>query len=106
MFGASLMNLKEKTLIDRIGRIEGEITKGREYLESGQHADWQGFRPLFVDKVRDGKVLPPHKDWVKNVFLPNHEKSLMEANKLLERLAGAKKKNVNQISEVNNSTGE
>ena len=92
------MNLKEKTLIDRIGRIEEGIAKGREYLESGKHADWQGFRPLFVDKIRDGKVLPPHKDWVKNVFLPNHEKALMAANKLLERLAETKKKKANRVA--------
>lgn len=92
------MNLKEKTLIDCIRRIEEEIAKGREYLESGKHADWQGFRPLFVDKVRDGKVLPPHKEWVRNVFLRDHEKSLTAANKLLERLTEAKKKKANKIT--------
>jgi len=42
--------------------------------------------PLFVNKVKDGKELPPHKDWVKNVFLPRMEKALRREEKLAERL--------------------
>jgi hypothetical protein len=80
------MKPKEKAILDRIKRIEEAITKGREYLESGAHADWQGFRPLFYPKMRDGKALPPHKDWVQNVFLPRRKKALREAETLLERL--------------------
>jgi hypothetical protein len=41
---------------------------------------------LFADKVRDGKALPPHKDWVKNVFLPNRERALRRAQQVLEKL--------------------
>jgi len=85
------MTLKEKDLLDRIKTLEEAVAKGREYLESGAHADWTGFRPIFVKKVRDGKVLPPHPDWVKNVFLPNHEKALREAERLLEKLPQQKK---------------
>jgi hypothetical protein len=81
-----LMNLKRKALLDRIKRFEEAIAKGREYLESGQHADWRGFRPLFANKVKDGKVLPPHDDWVKNVFLPRRERALAYAQKTLEEL--------------------
>jgi len=80
------MNPKKKAILDRIEKLEEALTKGREYLESGAHADWKGFRPLFVPKVRDGKALPPHHDWVKNVFLPRREKALREAERLLERL--------------------
>ena len=40
---------------------------------------------MFTKKVKAGKVLPPHKDWIKNVFLPNHEKALNEAHALLDR---------------------
>ena len=80
------MNSKEKAILERIEHLEDAIAKGREFLESGKHADWHGFRPWFVDKVRDGKVLPPHKDWIKNVFLPRHERSLRMAHKLLERV--------------------
>jgi hypothetical protein len=81
------MHVKPKAtdIVDRIKKLEEAIAKGREYLESGAHADWHGFRPLFVDKIRDGKALPPHKDWVKNVFLPRREKALREAERLLER---------------------
>ena len=32
----------------------------------------------------DGKMLPPHKDWMKNVFLPSCERSLNKAHKSLE----------------------
>jgi hypothetical protein len=80
------MKPKEKAILDRIKKLEEAITKAREYLESGAHADWHGFRPLFVPKMRDGKASPPHKDWVKNVFLPSREKALREAERLLERL--------------------
>jgi hypothetical protein len=77
---------KKKVIIDRIKHLEDAISKGREYLESGKHAHWHGFRPLFVEKVKDGKILPPHKDWVKNVFLPGCERSLKKAESALEKL--------------------
>ncbi len=77
---------KTKAILDRIKRIEEAIVKAHEYLETGAHADWHGFRPLFSRKVKDGKTLPPHKDWVKNVFLPSKEKALSNAEKTLEKL--------------------
>jgi len=82
---------KQNDIRDRIKHHEDAITKAREYLESGKHADWHGFRPMFVDKVRDGKVLPPHKDWVKNVFLPRMEKELRKAERTLEKLTQKKR---------------
>ena len=80
------MNSKKKSILDRIQRLEAAIAKGREYLESGEHAHWHGFRPLFVGKVRDGKVLPPHRDWVRNVFLPGQERALQKAERALEKV--------------------
>ena len=80
------MNPKKKAVLDRIKSLEEAITKGREYLENGKHAQWRGFRPLFANKVRDGKELPPHKDWVKHVFLPRRERALRQAEKALEEL--------------------
>lgn len=68
------MKPKEKDILDRIKKLEEAIARGREDLESGAHADWNGFRALFAEKMRGGKPLPPHKDWVKNVFLPRREK--------------------------------
>jgi hypothetical protein len=85
------MNAKRKAVLDRIESLEQAIRKAREYLESGQHADWHRFRPRFDRKLRDGKELPPHKDWVKNVFLPRTEKALSRAEKILERLSVDKK---------------
>ena len=61
------MNAKKKAILDRIEQLEDAIAKGREYVETGEHAHWHGFRPLFVAKVQDGKTQPPHKDWVRNV---------------------------------------
>lgn len=84
------MRPKEEVILDRIKSLERAITKGREYLESGAHADWTGFQPWFVMKMRDGKALPPHRDWVKNVFLPSKERALREAEKLHERLVQQK----------------
>jgi hypothetical protein len=80
------MNAKKKAVLGRIESLEDAIGKAREYLEDGKHAHWPGFRPLFARKLKDGKELPPHKDWVKNVFLPRMEKALSQAEKSLERL--------------------
>jgi len=81
------MNAKKMAVLTRIERLEQKIAKGHEYLESGKHANWNGFRAWFAPKVRDGKELPPHKDWVKNVFLPRLEKAVRQAEKVLERLS-------------------
>jgi hypothetical protein len=82
------MNEKQKAVLERIKHLEDAITKGREYLETGAHADWRGFRALFTVKTKDGTALPPHPDWVRNVFLPRHERALKRAEKVLERLIG------------------
>jgi hypothetical protein len=80
------MNAKRKAVLDSIELLGQAIRKAREYLESGKHANWNGFRPLFNRKLRDGKELPPHGDWVKNVFLPRKEKALSRAEKILQQL--------------------
>lgn len=80
------INAKKEAVLDRIKRLEEAIIKGREYLESGKHAKWRGFRPLFTAKVRSGKELPPHRDWVKNVFLRRRERALRYAKKVLQTL--------------------
>jgi len=81
------MKSKKKAVVDRVKHLEVAIAKAHEYLECGKNAHWHGFRPLFVDKVRDGAVLPPHRGWVKNVFLPRKEKVLEKAYKKLEQLS-------------------
>ena len=78
---------KKEAVLERIESIERAIVRAREYLESGKHADWSGFRPLFVPKRKDGKELPPHRDWVKNVFLPRMERALSRSERALERLS-------------------
>ena len=80
------MNAKRKDVLARIESLEQEIARAREYLETGKHAHWSGFRPMFVPKLKDGKELPPHKDWVRNFFLPGMEKALKKAEKIVERL--------------------
>ena len=77
---------KTETIQNRINHNEKNIVKAHEYLQNGTHAQWRGFRPFFVPKVRDGKELPPHKDWVRNVFIPNQESAIRKAEKLLDRL--------------------
>ena len=80
------MNAKRKAVLDRIESIEHAMAKAREYLESGKHAHWIGFRPMFDRKLKDGKELPPHKDWVKNFYLKQMEGRLVEAEKVLWQL--------------------
>ena len=70
---------KKRDIVDRVKRLEADIVKAREYLETGEHSSWHKFQPLFSQKLKDGEVAPPHKDWVKNVFIPNLEKALHEA---------------------------
>jgi hypothetical protein len=77
---------KRKAVCERIKHRQQAIVRAKEYLQSGKHANWQGFSPLFVDKIKDGEVQPPHRDWVKNVFLPNAEKRLKRDEKVLELL--------------------
>jgi hypothetical protein len=77
---------KKKAILDRTQRHEDAIAKAREYVENGAHADWHGFRPLFTAKLRGSKALPPHKDWIKNVFLPRRERALRYLEKVLEKL--------------------
>ena len=81
------MNAKTKAILDRIAHLEDAIAKGREYLATGEHAHWHGFRPLFARKVRGGKALAPHQDWVRNVFLPRQERALRNAYRNLEAVA-------------------
>ena len=80
------MNMKRKAVLERIDSIEQAIVRATEYLESGKHAHWSGFRPQFVSKFKDGKEMPPHKDWVKNVFLPRMQKALRRAESVVERI--------------------
>src|SRR4051812_34598859 len=80
------MNAKRKAVAERIESLERAIRIAQEYLESSKHADWHGFWPLFDRKLRNGKELPPHKDWVKNFFLPASKKALSRSETVLERL--------------------
>ncbi len=79
--------ISRKAVLERIKRIKEAIEKGTEYLENGKHSDWRRFRPLFNSKMRNGKELPPHRDWVKNFLLPRWKKALCRAEKLLDRLS-------------------
>jgi len=79
-------NPKRKAVVERIKHLEEAIVRANEYLKSGKHAQWEGFRPFFVKKLKDGKEMPPHRDWVKNVFLRNAESSLKRAENVLDRL--------------------
>lgn len=76
---------KRKAVLERIESLEKAIAKAREYLASGGHAHWSGFRPMFVSRFRDGVELPPHKDWVRHVFLPRQQKALRHAETALHR---------------------
>jgi len=77
---------KREGIERRIRRLEATVKLANEYLDTGAHADWGGFRPLFVDKWKDGKPCPPHKDWVRNVFIKRCERLIGESMKALKRL--------------------
>ena len=83
----TVMKAKERAVHDRIKHLEEAIAKGREYIEFDKHSEWHGFRPLFSSKKKDDEIVPPHKDWVKNVFLPSKERALRISLKALETIA-------------------
>lgn len=76
----------KKAVLERIRSAEEGIRRAKEYLRTGAHENWVGFRPLFAAKTRAGKDVPPHKDWVRNVYLPRLERARARDEKLLERL--------------------
>ena len=78
---------KSKTVRDRIAAAEDALARAKEYLATGAHQHWPGFRALFVPKQRNGIELPPHADWVRNVFIPRKAKVLAEAERALEQLS-------------------
>jgi hypothetical protein len=80
------VNSNREAILSRIKKLEEAIAKGQEYLRTGANADWRGFRPLFTTKEKGGKVLPPHPDWVRNVFIPRCGRALSRAEKLLDRM--------------------
>ena len=78
-------------VLERIRQLEEAIAKGQEYLATGAHADWRGFRPLFASKYRNGAEMPPHRDWVRSIFLPRREKALRKAYGQLDRVGGSER---------------
>ncbi len=77
---------KRQDILDRIKNFEDDIAKADEFLESGANAHWHKFRAIFFRKTDDRKVKPPHRDWVKNVFIPSREKAIRKAEKLLDKM--------------------
>jgi len=83
---------KKKAVLERIREIDGEISRGVEYLETGAHAHWHGFHPFFTRKIRNSQEAPPHRDWVKNVFIPSRQIALKRSEDVLERLEDVRTK--------------
>jgi hypothetical protein len=82
----SSLEAKRDHLLERIRSLEEAIVKADEYLLDGRHAAWHGFQPHLTPKLRDGRPLPPHPDWVRTVFLRNAHRNLSLAERQLERL--------------------
>ncbi|MCB1841216.1 MAG: hypothetical protein KDI61_13290 [Alphaproteobacteria bacterium] len=76
---------KKKAILERIKSLEDALAKAQEYLETGAHAEWHGFRAYFKPKIKDGQEVPPHREWVKNVFIRNCEKAIQEAERKLDK---------------------
>lgn len=83
------MIAKRKAVANRIQSLERAIAYAQAYLNTGKHGDWAGFRPLFFRKLKDGKELPPTKDWVRKTFLPRMEKALRRAEIIMDQLGSA-----------------
>ena len=80
------MNPKKKAIQERIKSLEDALRKGEEFLETGAHGSWHGFRAFFNPKIEaDGREAPPHRDWVKNVFIPRCERAIHKAERQLDQ---------------------
>lgn len=77
---------KAADILNRVNDLERDIVIAQEYLETGAHAHWHKFHAVLKNKTKAGKIQPPHPDWVRNVFIPNREKRILEAEKLLDRM--------------------
>ena len=80
------MDAKKKTVIERIQSHKEALAKAQEYLETGAHSNWHGFRATFTPKLQNGQVIPPHKSWVANVFIPKYKKAIRDDERKLDRL--------------------
>jgi len=78
--------LSRAAVLKSIDNINRDIRRAEEYLSGSALTTMRGLRPLSVRKRSGGKDLPPHKDWVRNVYLRGRKKALIYAEKLLERL--------------------
>ena len=58
-----------------------------EYLTTGAHGHWTGFRPLFGGSR--GRL--PHRDWIANVFIPRRLSALSRCEVALETLRESKR---------------
>jgi hypothetical protein len=74
-------------ILQRIQRINEALRRAAEYLATGEHSDWYAFRPLFGD----AKKRPPHRDWIRNVFIPRREKGLERCEKMLAAIDAKEK---------------
>ena len=73
---------KRPDIVESIEKHATAVEMAQQYLATGDHAHWHGFRPLFGG-ARDRA---PHPDWVAHVFLRRRSGSLAFYEKLLERL--------------------
>ena len=81
------MTAEKKAVLDRIKHLELAIAKGRLFLATGENGDWHGFRPLFIEKFKDGKMQPPHRGWVRKKFIPCKERALARNQDILDRMS-------------------
>jgi hypothetical protein len=84
---------KRRAILDRMKRLTEALEKAHEYLASGAHGHWTGFRPLFGGS----RNRLPHRDWIANVFIPGRLRALRRCEIALETVRGrAKERRINE----------
>src|SRR5437868_6409489 len=73
--------LPREQIIKRMERITEALYTAYEFLATGKNGDSHYFRPLFTGRDR-----LPHRDWIKNVFIPRCLKAVARMEKRLEAL--------------------
>jgi hypothetical protein len=84
---------KRRAILDRMKKLSEALTKANEYLASGAHGHWTGFRPLIGGSC--GRL--PHRVWIANVFIPRRVRALRRCEIALEKVKGrAKDRRINE----------
>ncbi|MDT0594419.1 hypothetical protein [Glaciecola petra] len=80
---------KIKEIERRLEKLQNYLLIAKGYLNDGSNAEWHGFRAFYSPREKNGKIEPPNKDWITNVFIPSKLKQIAKSEDQIESLERA-----------------